>query len=311
MGIAMTVSFALSLSLTRKIEKDTSPIFNNGIRILIGVITFNVLAILNHTWRLIYTLPSWILVFLVISIICNVVIGDTLYFFAQMKIGPIYAGTMATIMPIISFLLEVFVLKRALSIWVLIASILSGIGVSIIIMAEKEKYPNDNSSKSMKHPSKATLISGLFLVFISAIAWAFGNFFIDVSLTQATDQLQIAQSVTATAFALRYNSAFILYFGFIGIRNVQKKHPFIVPKKPTKVWSIAIIAAICFTSLGTYFYGEATQAVGATYVSILNTTLPIFQFPINFLINREKMSPKGAIGCVITISGVILLLFFT
>ena len=98
-----------------------------------------------------------------------------------MKIGPVYAGTVTTITPIFSFILEVFVLGRQLSIWVLIASILSGIGVSIIILAEKDKSIDAAELEpSHQQLSKKTLLIGISLATVSAIAWALGIFFTDI-----------------------------------------------------------------------------------------------------------------------------------
>ena len=57
MGIAMVLSFAISLSITRKIEDRTTPLFNNAVRIVVGVVTFNLAAILGNTWLLIFNLP--------------------------------------------------------------------------------------------------------------------------------------------------------------------------------------------------------------------------------------------------------------
>lgn len=328
--VGMMISFAISLSITRNIEDQTSPIFNNGVRIIIGVLTFNLIALFNHSWGLIYTVPLKYQIFLFLSIICNVLIGDTVYFIAQMKIGPIYAGSVSTVMPLISFLLEVFVLNQRLSFWIFISAIITGIGVSVIFYSEKTTnntkslMQNQNLTKNQDAPttvnvnqlSTQQLIIGLGAGLISAVAWAFGNFFIAIGLTGVQTSIDFAGSITHTAFALRYNFALVI-FAFYGIfyygkrrktQKLEKEHP---QKKSVRTWSLAIIAAILFTSIGTFFYGEATQDMGPTFVSIFNTTLPLFQFPINWIINHEKIKPLGALGCIITILGVILLLLTT
>jgi drug/metabolite transporter (DMT)-like permease len=235
------------------------------------------------------------------------------------------AGSITSFLPFITILIEVFILHRSIPIWVYLAALLSVSGVIIIILSERssEKQKEPASEENMiSKSSQKKLFRGFTFAGIATICWAFGNIFIDIGLREAELILQLDSKLTITTFTIRYNFALIVLVLFSSSKYlyqkklkknksqdviVEEKEPI---HKSKMVWVLAIFAGIFAISLGTYFYGEATRTVGPTVVSILTTAFPIFIYPINFIINKEKISLGSAFGCLVTISGVILLFIF-
>ena len=262
------------------------------------------------------------------SILLNVIIGDIFYFYAQKENGPTLASTITSFLPFISILIEVFILHRSIPFWIILAAILSVTGVIIIIIAERssEKQKETTSEKKLDiKSSQKKLIRGFSFAGIATICWAFGNIFIDIGLREADLVLQLDSKITFTTFTIRYNFALLVLILFSSskylfniklkknksteVKEKERNEEALIPKSKT-VWGLAILAGIFAISLGTYFYGESTRTVGPTVVSILTTAFPIFIYPINFIINKEKISLGSAFGCLVTIFGVVSLFIF-
>jgi drug/metabolite transporter (DMT)-like permease len=73
---------------------------------------------------------------------------------------------------------------------------------------------------------------------------------------------------------------------------------------------LAIISAVLATTLGSYFNGETARIAGASFLGIMTTSLPLMIIPLNYFINKEKISFAGLIGILIIFAGVLLLFIF-
>ena len=80
-------------------------------------------------------------------------------------------------------------------------------------------------------------------------------------------------------------------------------------KKPSQTWLILLLASVIGTSLGAYLYTEATRTAGAIVMSLLASASPLFSLPLTYWVNKEKISIQSFLGIILTIIGIILILF--
>ncbi len=304
MAIGMAFSFALSFIMTRSIEPDTTPLFNNTFRTVIGALNFIIISLVIGDLPLLLRLPPNLWIVLCMSILITVVLGDFVYLNAQAMIGPAYAMTITTTFPIFSALLEYFFLQRTIG-WAVPASIvISTVGLMIVIKPKR----NIGGGGRLKLSSK-----GVLLGLLAALFWAIGVVLTDYGARLSEEILQLGPNITFILFSLRFSFAAVILLVWSGLVKLRKNKKGAAPsakKKSRKVWAISLLAAIIASTFGSYFYGEAARTVGATFLGIMNTTIPVIMVPLNCIINREKITFRGIVGILITLLGVLLLFTF-
>ena len=302
-AILVTLSFALSFVLARRIENEATPIFQSSIRASVGFITFFIISLIFGIIPHITQLPVLIIIMLSMSILFTVIIGDTAYLFSQRILGPAKALAIGNTTPFFTILFATVFLNRPFTIQMIFSGILIGVGVLIITKKDKElKEESDNLEISKKSRKKS--LKGLIWAFIAAISWAIGLALSDYSITQTNQILGLGILSTMLAMMIRFMFATII-LNFISVIESRKKSR---PKKKN-TWLILILSSILSYSIGSIFFGEAVHTAGATFMSLISTAMPLFTIPFAYLINKEKLSKKGFLGVIITLLGVLLILF--
>jgi len=147
-------------------------------------------------------------------------------------------------------------------------------------------------------------LKGTLLALITAISWAIGIALSDFSVSQVNIILNLRILSTMIAMMIRFLFAASVLSMIALIEG--KKQP--IPKS-RNTWKILITSAILSYSLGSLFFGEAVHIAGASFMALISTALPLFTIPFSYLINKEKISKKEFFGVLITLMGVIIILF--
>lgn len=195
------------------------------------------------------------------------------------------------------------------------SGILIGIGVIIITKEKTKKISNDlnpsiqnqNSSNQnkLKYKSFPNKLKGILWATFAAVSWAIGIALSDFSVNQVNLVLNLGILSTIIAMMIRFLFASSVLSMIVLIEG--RKQP--IPKS-RNTWKILIISAILSYSIGSLFFGEAVHIAGASFMSLISTALPLFAIPFSYIINKEKLSKKGFLGVILTLFGVILILFY-
>ena len=314
MAIFTNVFFALSFVLARRIENEATPIFQNTIRSIVGFITFLIICLSFGIFLKIFSLSILIVLMLMMSILFTVILGDTAYLQSQKILGPAKALAITTITPFFTIIFATFFLNRPFSIQLILSAIIIGIGVIIITKAETNNTRNINSVsiQSQKHINQNKLtrshvpktLKGMLWALFTAISWAIGIALTDYSITQVNQVLNLGVLSTMIAMMVRFLFASISLSIIASIEQKNKPIP-----KNRNTWNILIISAILSCSFGSFFFGEAVHAAGASVIALISTSLPLFTIPFSYIINKEAISKRGFIGVIITLLGVLIILF--
>jgi DME family drug/metabolite transporter len=312
MAILTNISFAISFVLARRIENDATPIFQNTIRSIIGFITFLIICLSLGIFLQTFSLSIIIILILMMSILFTVIIGDTVYLQSQKMLGPAKALAITTTTPFFTLIFASVFLNRPFMVQMVFSSILIGIGVIIITRGKNhinhEKDLNSSHSDYNQDGLKKNIysknIKGTLLALITAISWALGIALTDFSINQVDQVLHLGILSTMIAMMVRFLFASISLSIMALIESTKTP----IPKK-RNTWSILIISAILSYSIGSIFFGEAVHTAGAAVMSIISTALPLFTIPFSYLINKESISTNDFVGIMVTLFGVLFILF--
>jgi DME family drug/metabolite transporter len=316
-AILTTVSFALSFVLSRKIEKEATPIFQSAIRSLIGFVVFFIICLFSGFLSNLIMLPIFVILVLGLSILFTVIIGDTSYLQSQKVLGPAKALAITNTTPFFTILFATLFLNRIFTFQMIISGILIGIGV-VIIAKQKvtisnqetqfniKSLSNDEKNKHCKFKLIAIpiRIKGLIWASIAAISWAIGLALSDYSISQVNQILGTNILSTILALMVRFLFAAVI---LNTIAFIEERHT--PTPRNRNTWKILIISAILSYVLGSIFFGEAVHIVGASFMSLISTALPLFTIPFSYIINKEKLTKRGFLGVILTIIGVVIILF--
>ncbi len=319
-AISAVLTFVGSNAIFRKTEHEVSPTFINFFRTGIGTLTFILIILFLNQFNLLFVIPWELWLLLILSFIFGQVIGDTAYFTAQKELGTTIALAISMTFPLFTFILSLIFLNHRFTPNLLLSLILIGIGITVI---GKSKINSDNSRIEKESRSqlpikirfqeifKKDFMKALGFCFIAAIGWAIGAVLIEFTIGQidqiihAEELSSIIGNVIRFPFALFILGSMVLRENHLKNKNDDSKKQ----KISLRSWSFLLVASIIGTSLGAYLYTESIHIAGANVVSLIASAAPLFALPLTYFINKEKITKWGFFGVILTILGVIIILF--
>lgn len=319
-AILAVLTFVGSNAIFRKTEREASPTFINFFRTGIGTLTFILIVLFLNKLNLIFLIPWELWLILILSFVFGQVIGDTAYFTAQKELGTTIALAISMTFPFFTFILSLIFLNKPFKINLFLSLILIGIGIIII---GKSKINSGNSKletcitsqKPIKirfqEVFKKNFAKALGFCFTAAIGWAIGAVLIEYA-TIRIDQIILIKQLSSTIgnvirfpFALLILGSMVLRENYLKNKNVNSLNQ----KISLNSWIFLLIASLIGTSLGAYLYTESVHIAGANIVSLIASAAPLFALPLTYFINKERITKFGFLGVILTISGVVIILF--
>ncbi|MHA1720230.1 MAG: DMT family transporter [Promethearchaeota archaeon] len=303
-ALLATFTFVSSNVIFRKVEKDVSPAYINCVRTFIGIITFWVIAAISGVFGLIFQLPLILWIWLILSFIFGQVIGDTSYFSAQKELGVTQTMAIALTFPLFTFILSMIFLHEDFRYSIIISFIFISLGVVLINKGiGKTKIEQDNAEINAENKRKKLWIAITF-AFIASLGWAVGLVIVDYSTNQITDITGLQEMSSVLANVVRFPFAFFILIGL-----VKHSDDSITVRNSKKTWLWLLLGSVIGTSFGAYLYTEATRTAGATIMSLFANVSPIFAIPLDYLLNKQKISWISLIGVFLVIIGILFVIF--
>ena len=125
-AIIAVLTFVVSNVIFRKTEHDTSPVYINFFRTVIGTLTFIIIALILNVFVKAFLIPWEIWILLIISFVFGQVIADTAYFKAQKELGTTIALSISMTFPLFTFILSIAFLNQHFDAIVILSIILIG-----------------------------------------------------------------------------------------------------------------------------------------------------------------------------------------
>ena len=274
-----------SIAFSHAAEKIGSIQLNMNRLLLAALFLFLTIFILNIS----YHLSSKQVLFLSVSGIIGLVIGDSFLFKAYRQIGARLSILLMSFAPGLSAIMGYFFLSEKISFLGVIGMIVTLIGI-LLVVSERNKSPE------AKYKMNAV---GFFNGFMGAAGQAGGLVFAKL----AFDQGDINGFV---ATFIRILSSVIIFFPVLLIFR-KYKNPIKTYKNNIKALGSTFGGTIFGPYLGITFSMVAVANTNVGIAATLMSTMPVLMLPLVKFFYKDKLSWRAIIGAFITVAGVAIL----
>ncbi len=283
-GLLGSSLYGLSVVAYRSQAHEIHPIAVSSIKMWIALPLMLVVTLLLPGLEAAF-LPLSAVFLLSASVLLGAVIADTIYLWSQERIGVSYAFPIAMSFPIITFFMTVGFLGEDLILSRLAGAIIAVIGV-ILISNEQNR-----NQKSHEVPLKLD-IAGIFGAIITAVLYAAGTTILQIGI-------EGVDPIAGNLIRMIVGS-----IAFVPMVAVARLGGMSLPSQKATIR--VIIAGFFGMGLGSLFYVMAVAMIGATIMSVIASTAPLFAIPVSVLLLKEKVTSIAGVGIIATIVGVIL-----
>lgn len=287
----------LSALLTAVLWSGTSVAFSGAAQ-RIGSLQLNINRLILATLFLFITiiitgaslnLSSTQILYLSISGIIGLVIGDSFLFRAYQFIGPRHGMLLMSLAPAMTAIMAYFVLGEIVSLLGILGMFIT-IGGIVLVVSEKNEFPTS------KYKIDKT---GIFLGVMAALGQAAGLIF-------AKFAFNIGEINGFVATFIRIFSSLIVFFPLVLIAG-KYRNPVKLYKADRKALNMTILGSI----LGPYL-GITCSLVAVAYTKVgiaatLMSTVPIIMLPVAVFVQKEKLTWRGVVGALLAVAGVAIL----
>jgi drug/metabolite transporter (DMT)-like permease len=285
-AIAATVFFGITNVVYKKIDNEISVIDIVVTRIWVSLPISYVFAV-GSAGTVNISIPIESMFPLAISMILGIVIGDTMYFLSQERIGVGRAFPIVMSYPLVVYLMAAIFLGEPIILQRIVGAVIVVIGVSLIARAEFSDDVENNTRWSSRDRN-----IGLLLAFVTIIVW---------SASDVTFQYGLIGVGAAEANYYRMIIASIIYIPvfMISLRGGRS-----LPSR--RISGIAMVTGFFSIGLSLIVYSYAIKFVGATVTSILIASAPVITAPLSALYLHEDFNRNVGIGTILTIFGILM-----
>ncbi len=229
--------------------------------------------------------PPEALVFLLVSLLLGLGIGDGLYFEAIRRIGVARAMPISMGYPVITALLAVLLLGESIGLTAALGIALTIAGVYLVAVPARRASLRDTSS-----PLDWT---GLACAVAAAVCWAGATL---------TVRPALALVDPATANAVRMPVAALLLLG------TAWRSGGLAQSRGLTGRAVALLLATGLSSgISATFFLIAVSTAGAARAAVLSSTAPIFAVPLSIVYLGDRATWRMGLGVTLSVLGVVVL----
>jgi drug/metabolite transporter (DMT)-like permease len=258
----------------------------NLVRCLISTAFFWAMLLFYGGFQALATIPSSAWLWLVVSVLGLLVVGDTFYFRSMELAGVSWAMPVASITPLWAVLLAWLLVEEPLTWSLFVGSLLVVLGIAFISRSTAQKaegYPVDPKARR----------TGLLMALGVSVLWAVGQ----VALKPATEG-----TPSVVANSVRQPMAALMLLGITLFRGRWRD----LQGLDRRSWAVIVAASLLGTGFGTLFFIMAIQMAGAGRTAVLTATAPMMAIPFAMLWLQEQPTRWTLFGTFLTAVGIAL-----
>ena len=233
------------------------------------------------------TPSAWL--WLMISVLTLLVVGDSLYFSSMDLAGVSWSMPVTNISPLWAVLLAVVLVGEPLS-WSLVVGALMVIA-GITLIGRSDSRPAGEESKKDRRARR----TGLLMALAVSILWAIGN----VALKPATEGTHaiVANSIRQPMAVVILLIPTLWRGQWRGFGTLAKRS-----------WLLILLASLFGMGLATTFFVLAIQRAGAGRTAVLMASSPLMALPFSMLWLHERPTRWTFVGLLLATAGIFLVL---
>jgi drug/metabolite transporter (DMT)-like permease len=279
--------WALAAILFRRVGDHIPAVGLNYSKGLVAFVCLGALLLVTDTSMV----DSHSLLFLSISGLIGICLGDSLYFLTLVRLGPRLTLLLGTLIPVTAGIVAIILLQERIGPLSASGLAFTVLGVAYVLW---EKAPDDEH-KSRNRQWLSGILLGLLFVGTEAAGILFTKVGVqEMPSLQATFIRQTVAVMGLTFWGLASNA-------LVG---------WLQPLQERRIRRRMIVAAIVGAFLGTWLSVLALKSTYTSVAAALNSTSPLFVLPLAAYIMREKISRRAIVGTAASVFG-IGLYFFT
>jgi drug/metabolite transporter, DME family len=258
----------------------------NMIRCVISTAFFWILLPFYGGLEALAAIPPMAFLWMVVSVLGLLVIGDTLYFRSMDLAGVSWAMPVASINPLWAVLLASVFVDEPLTWTLLLGALLVVAGVTLL----SRPVGQVTGGRTIEPAERRT---GLLLALVTSILWAVGQ----VALKPATAGMH-----SVVANSVRQPMGLLMLVGLTTIQGRWRD----LRQLDRKSWVIIVVASLVGTGMGTLLFIMAIQMAGAGRTAVLTSSAPLMAIPFSMLWLHERPTRWTLTGTLLTTAGLAL-----
>ncbi|MFC2048817.1 DMT family transporter [Elusimicrobiota bacterium] len=223
--------------------------------------------------------------FLGLSGLLGIALGDTLYFKALMLLGPRLIVLLGVVGPVFTVVLSLIFLRETHSflVWMGILFTLGG-----VLWVLWERSPQEKEGKSR--------VSGIVYGLLSVL-------FISLGIILAKIGVKSVSAIQATTIRLFFGGLGIFFWG----ATTRHLKPWLGPCLKKHLLKVLLFTVFIAIFGGFWLFILSLKYIDASIATVLNSTTPLFILPMTALVLKEKISVREVLGAFIAVIGVTLI----
>ena len=266
----------------------------NIIRLFMAFTFFSITLTISRGSPIPFDFPREAWIWLSISGMVGLMIGDMMLFQAFVEVGPRVSMLVMSLVPVMASLMgwalpqlaETYDVQQCLG----MAITLSGV---VLVVLEK---PGKNG-KDSRYITRKITTRGVLLAFGGAVGQALGLVTGKIGIGEHLDPFAATQ--------IRAVAGLVCFTALLAYRGRLKEA--LAAMKAPRVAAAVSLGALAGPFLGVAFLLRAAQLIPIGIAQTLAATVPVMILPFVILIEKERLSWRAAIGALVAVLGVALL----
>jgi drug/metabolite transporter (DMT)-like permease len=234
----------------------------------------------DQLWNL--SLPA--LIYLWLSVIIGLVLGDTLYIKGMGIIGVARALPISITYPILVLPFSATIIGEDLPALTIVGVLVTAVGL-YFITAPKRNAEREPAA------SRRRYWWGVFLLLVASLCWAAGTTILNFGMLELDPIL---------AAALRMPFMTLVLFTIVFLKKGSRRTWY----PGGRSLMILSLAGTIGIGLGGLLFMAGIKHGGVARTAILSSTAPLFGMPLSVLILHEKVTAKMVLGTVLCVIGI-------
>jgi drug/metabolite transporter (DMT)-like permease len=287
-AVCAAFMWASTTLLARYLSKTVPPVWCNASRCVVATL----IAVVVMPWVLSLervTSLSWVTIAaLVLSVVCGLGIGDTVFFESMRRIGVARALPVGNLHPVMAAGLAAAFLGEQ------ITTGLMG-GVALVLCGLWLITSDDTRRWAPAAHDRRSIVIGFVLALIAAVAWAGSG----VSIKPALSEINAVE-----ATVLRTPLAGVLLM----LTAMGREGAPPLRRMTKRTYAVIVFSGVVML-VSTAVFMEAVALVGAARTSAISSASPLFATPLAIVFFGERVTRRLVLGCLLAWCGVAVILF--
>ena len=280
-ALGSAIAWAVTSLLARSLMAELGSVGVNAVRSTIGgvILVVWVLVTAGAGAFTAISVSAWM--FLALSIVVAIALGDTVFFESSRALGLARAMTISTTYPLGAAAIAAVFLGEPLTLPITLGALVTLAGLVLIVAPWAERPPEER------------FWFGVGTAAVASFAWALSTVLVKPPLAEM-------DAVTAQAVRLPLASAFLWILPWA--RGTSGALARSSRSARTQILVLGVI-----TSVSSVMFVAGVKHAGVAVASVLSSTAPMFAIPLAVAFLGERLTARAVVGVAVTVGGIVVL----